>query len=347
MLQTIKTLYRRLLPADSRERISYAREWGALLFNYALMRSPLLNRLRCVSVWPHALYIEGTNICNARCVFCVYPEMKRAKSTMPMELFRKVVDEAVALGISEVDLTPIVGDPFVDAHLFERLDFLASKPSLRRFHFYTNSIAMKPKLAGRLVAYGERLWVFCSFGGFDRETYRSIMGVDGFADAAAHIRALIEEKSRTGSKVRIGISLRIPDGNASGDFWEYLCARRDEGLIVVSGVRMFDNWGGMLPDGRLAEAGLVPKPLRRPGGACRRLLTGPVVLADGRVNACCCRDVEATLIIGDTKEESLGEILSGGRLKGLLSRFAAGELPEICRRCTKYQSVFDGVRDTD
>lgn len=345
--RAIRALYRSVLSADVRERVSYGREWASLLLNYALMRFPLVKGLPSVRVWPHALYIEGTNVCNARCVFCAYTQMKRAKAVMPLELFRRVVGEAAGLGIAEVDLTPIVGDPFVDAHVFERLDILASSPSLRKFHFYTNAIAMKAHLADRLAAYGERLWVFCSFGGFDQETYRRVMGVDGFSDAVANIRALIEAKSESGSAIRIGVSLRTPKGGAAGDFWQYLCAKRDEGLISVSGVEVFDNWGGMLPDSRLSEAGLAPKPLMPMSGPCRRLLTGPVLLADGRVNACCCRDVDATLIIGDTKRESLGAILSGAGLKGLLSRCAAGDFPEICRRCTKYQSVFSGVRDAD
>jgi radical SAM protein with 4Fe4S-binding SPASM domain len=80
-------------------------------------------------------------------------------------------------------------------------------------------------------------------------------------------------------------------------------------------------------------------------GPCRRLLTGPVILADGRVNACCCRDVEATLIIGDIKEKSLGDILAGPELKGLLARHENNDFPEICKTCTKYQSVWSGTRD--
>ncbi|MCX5789400.1 MAG: radical SAM protein [Elusimicrobia bacterium] len=337
----LRRLYRAVVPAALRERAAYAREWLALIANYLLVRS------RCwkVGVRPHALYIEGTNICNAACVFCAYPQMQRPKVTMTMEVFRKAVDEYAALGLREVDLTPIVGDPFVDPHLFERLDYLKAKPEVKRFHFYTNTILLRPGTAERLMGYGERFWIFCSFGGFDRETYHRVMGVDRLEQAVANIRTLIETKKAAGSTVGLHVNLRVPKGNAKGEFWEYLLARQAEGLVAVDGVDDYDNWGGKIGEEVLRGAGLVPKPPPVHNGPCRRLLTGPVILADGRVNACCCRDVEATLIIGDVKTRPLADILSGPELKELIRRHERKDFPEICKTCTKYQSLWTGVRD--
>lgn len=344
-MTSIKAIYRMLLPAPLREGISYAREWATLLLNYALMRSRIANWFHAFGAWPHALYIEGTNICNASCVFCAYPQMERPKVTMPMMTFRKAIDEYLALGPAEVDLTPIVGDPFADKHLFERLDDLSSRPDVKRFHFYTNAILMKTAQIERLMPYGGRFWIFCSFGGFTKESYHRIMGVDKFEEAVANIRDLIEAKIRTGSQIRIQVNLRVPKGEAGNEFGEYLSRRKQEGVISLDGVDDYDNWGGKINDETLRAAGLVPKPPPVHDGPCRRLLTGPVVLSDGRVNACCCRDVEATLIIGDINKEHLGDILSGPRLKDLLARHAKGDFPDICKTCTKYQSVWAGVRD--
>ena len=63
------------------------------------------------------------------------------------------------MGGSEVDLTPIVGDPFADRFLFERLDYLNSLPDIRRFHFsrmrYSWDRKTLPKTCGiRLQADG-------------------------------------------------------------------------------------------------------------------------------------------------------------------------------------------------
>src|SRR3989338_2398722 len=105
-------------------RIAAKYAWGGTLVNYWLMRAPILGRWLRVGAWPHALYVEGTNICNAECVFCAYPEMQRPKKVMAMVFFKSVIDQYVAMNGTEVDLTPIVGDPFVDGKIFERLDYL-------------------------------------------------------------------------------------------------------------------------------------------------------------------------------------------------------------------------------
>ena len=342
MKSALKAVWRKIVPVPVRAKVSWAREWGLVLLNYALIRSRVANWLHRFGAWPHALFIESTNICNARCVFCAYPQMERPKVTMPMAVFRSAVDQYLAMGATEVDLTPIVGDPLVDRFIFERLDYLASRPEVTRFHFYTNAILLKPATAERLCGYDERFWIFCSFGGFDRETYHTVMGVDKFEEAVANIRGLIEEKKKRGSRIRVQVNLRVPKGSEKGEFWDYICAERERGAIVVDGVDDYDNWGGKITPEVLQGAGLVPKPPPVHQGPCHRLLTGPVILADGRVNACCCRDVEATLIIGDVTKTPLKEILAGPELRELLDRHEREDFPEICKRCTKYESLYPG-----
>lgn len=315
--------------------------WGRTLLNYWLFRLSRFVPFH-IRAWPHALYVEGTNICNAQCVFCAYPEMRRPKKTMSMELFRLLVGQYCVLGGGEVDVTPIVGDPFADANLFARLDFLAAQPMIRRFHFYTNGIAMRPELGERLLGYDARLTVNVSCGGFDRATYTKIMGVDKFDVVWPNLRHLIERKAALKSGLGIQVNLRTPKSNNTGELFGYLkdCKRR--GLIGLTWMGAYDSWSKHIPDQELRDVGLVPRPDPVKKGPCHRLLTTPVVLADGRVNACGCRDVEATLIIGDLNVQTLGAVLSGPALRNLLDRHARGDFPEACVRCTYYDSVYPG-----
>lgn len=77
-------------------------------------------------------------------------------------------------------------------------------------------------------------------------------------------------------------------------------------------------------------------------GPCHRLLTSPVILADGRVNACACRDVEASLVVGDASKQPLGEIFNGAPLRELIDRHEGPleQWPEVCQKCTYYDSVY-------
>ena len=315
--------------------------WGRTLLNYWLFRLSRVIPFH-IRAWPHALYVEGTNICNAECVFCAYPEMARPKKIMPMDLYRRLVDQYCAMGGGEVDVTPIVGDPFADAALFERLDYLAAKPKIKRFHFYTNGIAMRPGLGDRLLGYGARLCVNVSYGGFDRETYKKVMGVDKFDAVWPNLKHLIERKAAMASGLAIAVNLRTPESNNKGELFEYFkdCKRR--GLIELTWMGAYDSWSGHIADEELRDAGLVPRSNPVKNGPCHRLLTTPVVLADGRVNACGCRDTEATLIIGDLNKKTLEEVLSGPALRDLIDAHARGDFPEACRKCTYYDSVYPG-----
>ena len=78
---------------------------------------------------PDRLYIETTNLCNARCVFCMYPKIH---GTFPIEymeksLFENVVNDYINMGGREISLTPTVADPFTDKYFAERFEFLEKR----------------------------------------------------------------------------------------------------------------------------------------------------------------------------------------------------------------------------
>src|SRR4051812_2316851 len=58
------------------------------------------------------IIVGVTNICNARCVFCAYPRAVDSKDlkggVMPFPLFKKIVDEWVSVGGTQMDLTHTV-----------------------------------------------------------------------------------------------------------------------------------------------------------------------------------------------------------------------------------------------
>ena len=290
---------------------------------------------------PQTLHIEGTNICNAQCLFCAYTKMQRRKQTMPMEQFRRIVDEYLDLGGRRVSLTPIVGDPMVDPFLFERLDYLSSRAEVQSISFYTNAILMTPPVSARLVGYDEKLTVNVSWGGFKRLTYQRLMGVDRLDTVYENVAAFVEHKRRSASGVGLVVAVRCPPSECVGRLWDSLLAFGHENLLGFTTVDEFDSWAGKVSAEQLLSAGLMPRDTPYKKGACELLLSKPVVLADGLVNACACRDVEAELIIGNLKESSFAELWAGQHIKGLIERHESGDFPDVCRRCTYYVSVYN------
>ena len=321
--------------------LRHLRESFAVERNFRFRRHEIRERLfRTRRALPRALHIEGTNVCNANCVFCAYSEMQRPKQVMPMPLFRKVVDDYVAMDGHYVSLTPIVGDPFVDPLLYERLDDLHRRPEIYHYYFYTNGILMTPADGERLFAYAPKFAVHVSWGGFDRDEFKTIMGVDRFDAVRSNVDALIARKRATGSALGIVIELRCPPASCRGEFWERLCDARREGLISIETETGYDSWAGQIDAADIAAVGLEPRRMPHKRGPCELLFMKPVVLVDGRVNACACRDVEGELIVGDVKASPLTEIWHGATMDGLIEAHERGEYPSVCRRCTYYTSVY-------
>src|SRR6186713_3646751 len=76
--------------------------------------------------WPAIVQIESTNLCNAKCVFCPRDEMHRRQGVMDFDLFRKIVDECAALGITHVRVHNY-GEPFLDRQLVEKVRYAKSR----------------------------------------------------------------------------------------------------------------------------------------------------------------------------------------------------------------------------
>lgn len=342
--RSVRSVARSLLPEGARAWVRHLLDVLNTEYHYRTQRGEIRAHLEALRRLPRGLHVEGTNICNAECVFCAYPQMERKKTTMSMEDFRRVVEQYLAMGGRHVSLTPIVGDPFVDKHVFERLDLLMNEPRVHGISFYTNAILMTPEKSARLMQYAAKLHVHVSWGGFDEQTWNAIMGVPKFAAARDAVRGFLAEKRRTGTPIRFTLALRCPDSACTGPLWDEFAAARKEGLVEIAGMPDYDSWAGKVKPAELAKVGLRPRRMPYKRGACELLFTKPVVLANGDVNACACRDVEAELVVGNVKTEPLSAIWAGKKIDELIAAHERGEYPDVCKRCTYFVSVYNSRR---
>ncbi|HTF87978.1 MAG TPA: radical SAM protein [Planctomycetota bacterium] len=337
----LKALARRALPERYRQR---ARHWLDVVdteWHFRTSRKSIRAELEHLRHIPRGLHVEGTNTCNAECVFCAYPQMERKKQVMSQELFERVVRDYLAMGGHHVSLTPIVGDPFVDRFLFERLDFLMALPEVRGISFYTNAILMSADKCERLLDYASKLHVHVSWGGYDEPTWNTIMGVNKFDKARDAVLAFLEIKERRGSSIPFTLALRCPNPPVKNELQKHIEACAKRGLVEIAPMEDYDSWAGMITPEALAAVGLKPRVMPYKRGACELLFTKPVVLADGRVNACACRDVEAELIVGNVHDAPLSKIWGGEAITDLIDRHQRGDYPDVCKRCTYFISVYN------
>ena len=107
---------------------------------------------------------------------------------------------------------------------------------------------------------------------------------------------------------------------------------------------VYNNWGGYITGSDVA--GLDMQINSTEGaykyGACEKLFDSVQVLANGVVNACACRDVDATLRIGNVNSEKLADIVSADnpRYMAIIEQQQRGEFGAICKSCDFYKSIY-------
>ena len=105
---------------------------------------------------------------------------------------------------------------------------------------------------------------------------------------------------------------------------------------------MYENWSGKItqddiPEGcTLSDIKSIDEKIKSP---CFEMYRRIQVLSDGRVGVCVCRDVEAEIVIGDIKKNTVNEIWNGELLKKYRSNWKKGVLPDVCKSCNRYQPI--------
>lgn len=90
---------------------------------------------------PRRVIVENTNYCNLKCSFCPNPIMERPKGFMSFDLWKKIVDQCVELGIEHIYHFGI-GEPLLDKDYRDKC-FYAKCQGIKDLHCVTNGVLLK------------------------------------------------------------------------------------------------------------------------------------------------------------------------------------------------------------
>jgi hypothetical protein len=268
---------------------------------------------------PNMIQLESSTACDAKCLFCPRPNMRRAGGVMDEWIFGNILDEAKVLNISQI-LLFLNGEPFLFPRLFDWLE------RLREGNFtsgiFTNAAHLTREKADALISYADvvKVVVF-SVAGVDAETYQRIMGLD-YEQVKKNIDYFL---SINNGKIETYVhTVRM---SMTIDFLDQWKAQW-HGKVDHIGVAPMYNFAGLVSDSLVVKAGgdLIQVPCPR--------LQHLTILWDGRV-CLCCMDAEGQVIVGDVKTQSLREIYYSelpSRYRQLHSEGRFAELP-LCRDC--------------
>ena len=263
---------------------------------------------------PEIVQIESTNICNAKCVFCPRDDMHRRQGIMSVDLFRKIVDECVELGITHVRMHNY-GEAFIDKKLVEKVRY-AKQQGIKEVGMISNGSLITDQIARGMIDAGLDA-INISVDASGKEVFESTRIGLKYDKVIGNIERLVRLRAESGKR-RPKLILSFVRQNNSADeqaFIEHWRAIADK--IHVTDLH---NWAGTLN-----KESDVNYPCYRPW------LTF-TVLWDGRVSLCCA-DFDGKIILGDLNTHSIAEIWNAEAYRDVRRQHLESGGPDICRAC--------------
>ncbi len=315
-------------------------------FNAVLGRQFILNpRFR--------LYIETSGICNLACRFCAYPKKESAKVVMPMEMFQNIVNQAVDVGFSHISLTPLTGEVFMDKGFLDKTQYLDNHPKIVEYYFSTNFVIPSKQQLEALFKLNKLGIMHVSLYGHDEESFCALTqhSKKQYYRLVRNIKYLSELYNEK-SAFKLVISWRttpnfsinqVPNNELQQTVWDI----RRKHHIEIDNTPLYDNWGGLITKEDVEDIGIKIKDSScvYKKGICTLIFDRIAVLADGRVNACACRDVNGSLNIGNIKNNSLANILSidNSVYQDIIQEQIDGKFRPACKECSFYRSIYTPI----
>lgn len=304
---------------------------------------PIVRVANCVRAWcfPRRKFrietfrVAVTNICNAACCFCTYPQTVMKGKVMSLDTFLKALEYVDPLTV--LDLTPAVGDPLVDPGLKEKI--LAAGNAGLVCQFTTNGILLEKHDWILDPEYSKHIAnIFFSVPGFDQDCYKVQFGVDKGREMVVALHRFLRLHEQAGQPIRVRVQVRNREHESQtlnhssySQFEKFF-----HGRVTLHFTKIWDNWSWALDLSTWSEH--MKKRLRwcpqikRP---CRNLRFG-LVNPDGGLRLCGCRVVgtdQDDLLVGKLGD-SVGQLNSAAVT--IRNGFYSGRFPKACQKCSFY-----------
>ncbi len=315
-------------------------------FRRKVYDSPLFDGLvrplaKTLEEWPGALLIDITNRCNAKCVWCPNPDLTHV-GAMDMDVYRKIIDDYGSRG--GVVTFGTFGEPLMDKHMKERIEYLKRYPKIHKIEVLTNGFFLNDKMVPLLVEHG--VGVDISLDELDKQTFEDVkkMSFDVVRD---NIVNFLEINSKASRPVPVNIrikTLKTVEETLAQELFKIIASHDCSVVLNSIDDNIISNWAGKLDKEAFIKEYEISSPDKTRYthkrfnqtnvAPCTQLWKWMVVYWDGKV-VLCCADMFSRSIVGDLKLNSITEIWNGPDLKKLRGQMVNRkrfEVP-ICQDC--------------
>ena len=281
--------------------------------------------------FPRMLMLQTTSACNASCVFCPLPGLRKTlpQGRMDEQLFQRIIAEASRFPeLTCVNLF-LMNDPLCDRHIVRRIHQTHRLNPQAQVSLWSNAVALRPELTDQLLD-SPLSSLGVSLHAHHPETYRRLTGRKDFYRVLRDLVHFVEQ--RLARRPDLSLVLRYVGAAAMSDdekaelrsFWA-------DGQVTLD-----------VDDGFLSRAGNLraPAEVTTPHRWMRgcQALGGPKqahILYTGQV-VLCCMDYQRSTNLGDLNHSSIQQLWNGPRRRQLLEMLygvRAAEPGFLCSRC--------------
>ena len=281
---------------------------------------------RLIGAWnvkrpvPPSLQLEPTNMCNANCASCGRSGSVRERGFMPLELFRKIIDQAADAGTRRIHLY-MHGEPLMHPEIAEMIHYIKLRGL--SFHLTTNGMLLNRDVANRILQAGVSSsdHVVVSILGNASASHEGIMRGIRRDQVVQNVLEFVSRRGALGS-----------NGPVIETIFYVLPENAEEKDAFVS------FWRNKVDHARFAassELFRTGKPTSRPRQSpCSIVMERMAVYWNGEVTRCCA-DFEGRFTAGSLRESSIRGLWSSPALlnvRAAHSRKEFGGIP-FCGGC--------------
>ena len=244
--------------------------------------------------FPDYVYVELTNICNAKCVICATPTMQRSRKIMSMDLFCKIVDECGRYRPKKI-LPFLHGESLLVPNVVDYFRYIRKVAPGVHVNLTTNGSRLSAALTDIFLKENLLDSVVVSIDGGNKETFEKIRLGLNYERVRKNVLHFIKRRNQLGkSSPEVTISMVTMNEN------KHTKKKLKEVWKEADNVNfsVYFNWAGKLKNRDRFEY---------KGNFCERLYHYITILADGRVGMCCF-DSEAQHVVGDINKQSVHEV---------------------------------------
>jgi len=272
---------------------------------------------------PQLLMLEVSNVCNLCCPNCTNKDMQRPRGFMDWDIYKKVIDECVALGVNDLWITG--GEPTLHPLLVKQVAY-AKKQGIKSLALITNAQLLTPLLSMELIEAGlDKLEV--SLDAATSRTYSKMRPPGNLKTVEDNVVSFIKirrELKTLKPKVTVKFIKEPINANEVGLF------RRKWGKLADDiYISFLHNWGGAINK---------KEPKWRGGSKrypCSWVFRRMYICWDGSVSFCCL-DTEAKTLLGDIKEMTIKEIWHSPTAEAIRQAHLDGNFNAVhlCDKCS-------------